>query len=352
MMRKLFGRRSDSAELASTRKIAEKAAAQVEKWKKEQSCWEKAARQHEKLADRVSALQISGASLRRDLERLQLLAGRLAAERSRSLPPDAPLSAAEFRAYSQWGEDGIVQFLLKHVPVEREIFVEFGVQDYSEAITRFLLMNDNWKGLILDGSEEWMSAVMQSDLAWRHDLTARSAWITAENINDLIASAGISGDIGLLSVDVDGVDYWIWKAIECVRPRIVVCEYNSLFGPIAPVTMAYDPAFQREKAHASCVLYGMSIAAAHALGKEKGYRLVGSNTAGNNAFFVREDVAGTLPARGPEEAWRKSRFREARGPGGALLHASHDSAREIIREGIVFDLRTGATGPLHAVEGW
>jgi hypothetical protein len=324
----------------------------VEKWKKEHSRWEKAARQHEKLADQVSALQIWGAGLRRDIERLQLLAGRLAAERSRSLPPEAPLSAAEFRVCSQWGEDGILQFLLKHVPVEHQVFVEFGVQDYSEAITRFLVLNDNWKGLILDGSEEWMSAVMQSDLAWRHDLTARSAWITAENINDLIASAGIRGDIGLLSVDVDGVDYWIWKAIDCVKPRIVVCEYNSLFGPVAPVTVPYDPAFQRENAHASCVFYGMSIAAAAALGKEKGYRLVGSNTAGNNAFFVREDVAGSLPERKPEDAWRKSRFREARGAGGALLHASHDAARELIRDGIVLDLRAGASSPIHAVKGW
>ena len=200
--------------------------------------------------------------------------------------------------FSQFGEDGILQFLLAHVPIERESFVEFGVEDYSEANTRFLLIHDHWRGLIMDGSASAMAGVRASSLAWRHHLTAVDVWVTAENINQLLSDNGCSGDIGLLSIDVDGVDYWIWKAIEVVQPRIVVCEYNALFGPTAEVTVPYDPAFSRSAAHHSWLFFGASLGALARLAEAKGYQLVGVNAAGNNAFFVRKDVAGNCPPVG------------------------------------------------------
>jgi hypothetical protein len=300
----------------------------------------------------LTALKAHGHLLNKEIQSLKVLCGNLAAQRARSLPAGSSLREAEFQVFSQWGEDGIIQYLLSHVRIEHEIFVEFGVESYQEANTRFLLLNNYWSGLIIDGSEEHMAAVTNSDLAWRHTLHARSAWITAENINDVISSAGISGDIGLLSVDIDGVDYWVWKAIHVVQPRIVIAEYNSLYGPKAKVTPPYDPTFERGKAHFSHVFYGASLAALDHLAQEKGYRLLGTNSAGNNAFFVRADLAPALPTVTPEQTFQPARFREARLASGELAFRTFDDARRLIQDCVVHDITTGVDCPLKNAVGW
>jgi hypothetical protein len=201
----------------------------------------------------------------------------------------AELRESEFRTFSQWGEDGIIQRLVHTVPIERKLFVEFGVQDYSESNTRFLLLNDNWSGLVMDGDEANIAAIRRSDLFWRHNIKAQRAFVTRENIDELLRGNGVEGDIGLLSIDIDGNDYWVWEAISSIAPRIVIAEYNARFGPQRAVTIPYDPAFTRQRAHYSMIYYGASLAALTQLGKRKGYALVGCNSAGNNAFFVRRD---------------------------------------------------------------
>jgi hypothetical protein len=145
------------------------------------------------------------------------------------------------------------------------------------------------------------------------------AFVTRENINDLLRQNGLSGEIGLLSVDIDGNDYWVWEAIEAVRPAIVICEYNWRFGAERRVTVPYDPAFVRGRAHHSMVYYGASLAALEALGTRKGFDLVGCSSGGNNAFFVRCDLRpAALPALGAGEAYVAGSFREARLPSGEL----------------------------------
>jgi hypothetical protein len=300
----------------------------------------------------LSSLRAQNEILAGEVESLKILCGRIASENARRLPATAPLQEAEFQVFSQWGEDGIIQFLLAHVPVTKEIFVEFGVQDYSESNTRFLLMNNLWSGLIMDGSEEFMKRVNQSKLAWRHSLQAKAAWITAENINDLIQGSGIQGEIGILSVDIDGVDYWVWKAIKVIQPCIVIAEYNSLFGPRALVTPGYAPDFDRAKAHFSRVFYGSSLAALELLGKEKGFSLIGTNSAGNNAFFVRNDLCGALPTQTAASAFRAARFREARLPSGQLAYSSFADAQNLIQDCLVHDLATDSLRPLREVADW
>jgi hypothetical protein len=307
---------------------------------------------HAKFDSDLANLRTHLSQLDTETESAKVLAGATAARHVRQLPPAASLNQAEFKVFSQFGEDGILQFLLAHVPVESEIFVEFGVQDYSEANTRFLLLNNHWRGLIMDGSESAMTSVRASPIAWRHHLDAAHAWITAENINQLIAGHGYSGDIGLLSVDVDGVDYWIWKAIDVVRPRIVVCEYNALFGPTAEVTVPYDSAFSRSDAHYSWLFFGASLGALARLGETKGYQLAGVNTAGNNAFFVRRDVAGQLPARRPDEVFQTSRFREARNEEQQLSYLNYSAAQALIGGCTVLDLQRNVQKPLAEVPGW
>jgi hypothetical protein len=221
------------------------------------------------------------------------LLGRIASWQVRSKKAIATLQDVEFKVSSQWGEDGIIDWLVERakIPVKLQTFVEFGVEDYREANTRFLLQNRNWRGLIMDGSSTMVEALKVDSLAWKHDITARPAFITCENINELISQSGFSGEIGLLSIDVDGNDYWVWDSIEVVQPIICICEYNAVFGDLHPISIPYDPAFDRNKAHYSYLYFGASINALRSLAQGKGYRFVGTTAAANDAFFVREDYA-------------------------------------------------------------
>jgi hypothetical protein len=242
------------------------------------------------------------------------------------------LQAHEFKVTSQWGEDGIIQFLLARVSVPNKVFVEFGVGDYREANTRFLMKHDNWSGLVIDGSTANMLRLKQEQLFWQYDLKAECAFITRDNINDLIARNGITGDIGILSVDIDGNDYWVWEAISCISPRIVICEYNSLFGAVAKVTTPYQDDFQIYKTHYSGLYWGASIAAFDFLARKKGYSLVGSNSAGNNVFFVRDDVLGDVPCYAPEQAHVESRFRISRDEQGKLSYLDAKAGLAVIKD--------------------
>jgi hypothetical protein len=217
----------------------------------------------------------------------------MACWRVRPLAVISSLQDVEFKVRSQWGEDGIIDWLIEraNIPPESHTFIEFGVESYRESNTRFLLQNRNWRGFIMDGSSSMESSVVADGLYSKYSLAARQAFITRENINDLLSSSGLGREIGLLSVDLDGNDYWIWEAIDAVRPIICICEYNAVFGDIHPISVPYDPTFFLTSAHHSHLYWGASIAALRSLASRKGYRFVGTTLAGNDAFFVREDFA-------------------------------------------------------------
>ncbi len=263
-------------------------------------------------------------------ERMQEALGRIEARQlAGALQGD--LRESEFRTFSQWGEDGIIQRLIRTVPIERRLFVEFGVQDYSEANTRFLLLHDNWSGLVMDGDEANIESIRRSDLFWRHNLKAHQAFITRENIDELLRANGVEGDIGLLSIDIDGNDYWVWEAISAIAPRIVIAEYNARFGPQRSVTVPYDPAFARQRAHYSMIYYGASLAALTRLGQRKGYALVCCNSAGNNAFFVRRDcMPAGLSEYSAQTAYVAAAFREARDEQGRLQFLSPEEEARLL----------------------
>jgi hypothetical protein len=261
----------------------------------------------------------SGAPSSAEFEQLQLAIGRVESRTVRASQFER-LRDAEFRVFSQFGEDGIIQYLVGRVPIERDAFVEFGVQDYRESNTRFLLCNDNWRGLILDGGTAHIDFIRSNLLGWRHSIEALSLFITTDNINAALSEAGFGGDIGLMSIDIDGNDYWVLDAIDGVRPRILIVEYNSTFGPDAAVSVPYDPAFDRTRAHSSNLYWGASLAAICLAADRKDLAFVGSNSAGNNAFFVRNDVRGDLPAITTKACWVDARFRESRDAAGALTY--------------------------------
>jgi hypothetical protein len=279
------------------------------------------------------------------------LLGNIAAHKVRALPPHSDLRSAEFRVSSQWGDDGIIQYLIAQVAVKERSFVEFGVENYEEANTRFLLENDNWRGLILDGNSDNMAAVRSSNLFWRHDLSATAAFITRDNINDLISRAGFTGAIGLLSIDIDGNDYWVWKAIDVVDPDIVICEYNAVFGPDLAVTVPYDASFDRTRAHSSNLFWGCSLQALRRLGSSKGYVFVGCNSAGNNCYFVKSNLAGNLKVPNAKEGFTPSLFRESRATDGTLTYLAGEDRFQAIQDMEVYDVESEKIETLRSLRG-
>lgn len=267
--------------------------------------------------------------LMRKVERLQIAVGRIEARFDQA---GDDLSAHEFTVFSQWGEDGIIEYLVKNIEIPRPVFVEFGVENYMEANTRFLLVNRNWSGLVLDASEENIQFIRNDGVYWRYNLKAQAAFITKDNINDLIRQNGIQGPIGILSVDIDGNDYWVWDAINIVDPAIVITEYNYRFGDALAVTIPYQADFVRTRAHSSGVYYGASLAALQKLGEKKGYALVGCNSAGNNAFFVRKDLLNDrVREKSVREAYVAARFKEARDPQGSLQGLAPEEECSLIK---------------------
>ena len=175
-----------------------------------------------------------------------------------------------------------------------------------------------------------MNKVRNEDLYWRHDLTAVNSFITRENINQTFKEYGFTGKIGILSIDIDGNDYWIWECIESVDPEIVIVEYNSVFGAEHPISIPYDPSFMRNNAHYSNLYWGTSLAALDYLSKKKNYQLIGTNDAGNNAYFIKREKLGNLPAPTTKEAFTQSKFRESRNEQGRLTYISGDERLKVI----------------------
>lgn len=252
------------------------------------------------------------------------------------------LEEAEFQVFSQFGEDGIIQWLIHNVTIEQKTFVEFGVEDYSEANTRFLLINNNWSGLVIDGSSQNMKRLKNWKYFWKYDLTAVAAFITKENINQLIIDAGYSGDIGILSIDLDGNDYWILNTIDCVSPRILICEYNSIYGNEQMVSVPYDEKFFRTEAHYSNLYWGASLSAFRDWAEKNNYYFMGSNSAGNNAFFVRKDciTADMIPQNAC--LFVESKFRESIGKNGELTYKRGSERLKCIEEMQLVDLKTNS----------
>jgi hypothetical protein len=280
-----------------------------------------------------------------DRETELLLLGKQMAWQVAGLPPNTDLRRVGFKVFSQWDEDGIIQYLIGKIRTESRTFIEFGVENYEESNTRFLLLNNHWQGLVLDASAADIEYIRGDRIHWQYDLQTKQAWITRENIDSLVASAGFGEDIGLLSIDLNGNDYWIWEAVRSVRPRIAIIEYNSLLG-LEPITVPYREDFDRNAAHYSNLYYGSSLAALHRLAQSKGYILIGSNVWGHNAFFVRSDVAGELRGVEPEQAYVASRFREARDEAGNLTYARGAERLRLIEHLPVVNVATGERGAL------
>ncbi len=270
------------------------------------------------------------------LDRQKLIAAEIRLQQLQPLPPQ-PLAAAELGVFSQGGEDGILQKLIQNLPGIPQTFIEFGVEDYTEANTRFLLTSRSWRGLIMDGSAKNIASIRRDEIYWKFPLLANQCFLTAENVSDAVGELG-DAELGIISIDIDGNEYWVWNAIK-LNPWIVVCEYNSHWGSKRSVTISYRADFDRFKAHYSGIYFGASLNALIDLGIRKGYVFVGCNSMGSNAFFIRSDVALAFKPLTAEQGFVDSPCRQARNESGKLLYLSRQQERKLIDHLDLFDLR-------------
>lgn len=200
-----------------------------------------------------------------------------------------------FRTFSQFDEDGILLYIFSLIGTTNRVTVEACAGVGYECNSANLIVNHGWHALLFDGNlkntqtaQGFYGSLSDTQITQPKVV---NAWLDPAGIDRLIQENGFSGEIDLLSVDLDGVDYWIWKAIRCVRPRVVVAEYHPVFGPDEPYTIKNIKDFcytdYAEKMTAYC---GASLAAFVNLGRELGYRLVGCNRNQLNAFFVRDGI--------------------------------------------------------------
>lgn len=197
----------------------------------------------------------------------------------------------EYRVYSQNGEDGILLYIFSRIGTTNKTTVEFGVGDGTECNAANLILNFGWNGLFMEGNQRHVDKGQKYYINKGIDsLKFECSFVSAENINDLISGYGFTGEVDLLSVDIDGNDYWVWQQIEVIKPRVVVVEYNSSFGPNRSVTVPYDPTFKRREQHRSGWYHGASVGALEKLGRKKGYELVACDSTGVNAFFIDERI--------------------------------------------------------------
>ena len=275
-------------------------------------------------------------------EENKLLRGKLLVDVVKNKTTIKSLQEVEFKVFSQFGDDGIIQWLIHNLDIPNKTFIEFGVGNYGESNTRFLMMNDNWTGFVMDGSQENINHIRSSDYFWKYELEAEATFIDCENINDLILKQNFDKEVGILHIDLDGNDYWVWKSIDVIEPVVVIVEYNSLFGKDRSITIPYDKNYDRSKAHHSNLYFGVSLRALEALADSKGYDFIGCNSAGNNAYFVkRSKLNESVVKKTLEEGYVLSKFRESRDRSGNLNYLTGAKRLEAIAGMEVYNTLNG-----------
>ena len=200
-----------------------------------------------------------------------------------------------FKVFSQFEEDGKLLFIFSVIGMDNKTFVEIGAADGINSNCANLIFNFGWHGVFIDGSKEGVERgrkfYSKYPTPYSYPPKFIHSKVTAENINELILSQGYKGEIGLLSVDIDGNDYWVWNALTAVDPKVVIIETHNEFG-YENIVVPYDPNYFYPGKHPD--YHGASPVAMVNLAKKKGYRLVGANDLGFNFIFVKNGIADEL----------------------------------------------------------
>ncbi|PZX16777.1 hypothetical protein LX69_01847 [Breznakibacter xylanolyticus] len=210
------------------------------------------------------------------------------------------ISETGFRVFSQFEEDGLLLYIFSIIGMEKKVFIEIGADDGINSNCANLYFHFGWHGLFVDGNPESVRRGVRFYKKYPHPWLYQPSFVcskvTRENINEIIEKNGIKGEVGLLSIDIDGNDYWIWDSIEVVSPQVVIIETHNEFG-LENIVVPYDPNYSYPGKHP--IYHGASPVAMNKLANKKGYRLVGANELGFNFIFVRNDL---VPHELPEVA--------------------------------------------------
>jgi hypothetical protein len=228
------------------------------------------------------------------------------AARGEKLPD---LSEAGFRVFCDADEDGLLLYIFAVLGTGSRILVDIGAASHSASNTANLLIHHGWTGLLVDADPSAIAAASRfyatSGATRPYPPKLVNTFVTAENINQVLQDNGIVGEIDLLSIDVDGIDIWLWRAIEVIRPRVVIIEFQDILGSDRSVAVPYSPDFRvgdYPENSESNDYAGASLTAMAKVGREKGYRLVGANRLGFNALFVADGLGHELlPGKAPAE---------------------------------------------------
>jgi len=207
---------------------------------------------------------------------------------SRNYDAFTDINQAENKIFSQNGEDGIIDYLIQKLEINKPNFVEIGIGEYVEANTRFLYDRFYPKGLVVDQVENLKKKVFSNINSWKGDLRVIESAVSSKNINKIL-NENCDFEIDVFSLDIDGVDYWIIDQLENNISKIFVSEYNSVFGDSLEVTIPNLENFNRSDYHFSNLCYGVSLKLLIKIMKKKNFYFIGTNLLKNNAFFISKD---------------------------------------------------------------
>ena len=226
------------------------------------------------------------------------------------------LNEVDFKVFSQNGEDGIIDYLLFSLQIEKPKFIEIGVGDYYESNTRFLFERSSGDGLIIDIIDNFQKRVEKNIRLWRGNVKILNRKIDSENILATLKEFNFFDNIDLFSIDVDGIDYWILEKMPKKFCKLIVAEYNPYFGSNLEISVPNDKNFDRSKYHHSNLCFGASLKSIINLLDIKGFAFLGTNLFKNNAFFVNSDFKDNLfleiPNNNELNSFTNASFRESR----------------------------------------
>jgi hypothetical protein len=209
-------------------------------------------------------------------------------------PAEMPLlSKVGFKVYSQFEEDGMLLYIFSLIGTTNKRVVEICAGDGVQCMAANLIINHGWDGLLFEGdrklAKRGIKFFASNESTWLHPPVFKQAWLTRENVDGLITESGFAGEVDLLSLDVDGNDYYLMEAINSIKPRVIVCETHNVIPADLSLTIPYKPDFNRmQNLHPDFM--GASLLAMKKLLNKKGYRLIGSHRFGFNAFFMLNEV--------------------------------------------------------------
>jgi hypothetical protein len=282
--------------------------------------------------------------LKPEIGNLKFLLGQSAIISSRAAADSfKDLWDAEVKVYSQWGEDGILDYICGAIGVSKPNVIEIGAGNFIECNSRFLAESRNANIIAVDGRNDLKENIETSSVFWKSQIIPLVDWVTPDKINSIILLGEEKfGKIDIFSIDLDGNDYWIIKEANLTKIDVIVLEYNPIFGAIKEVSVPRDDEFDRYRKHFTGLYYGASLRAYIKLLFNKDFIFIGTNRVGNNAFFVKNNLLHNFKIAIPSDLdkyvdWR---IRESREESGRLSYLSGKDRLEVIKELPLIELTT------------